>query len=181
VSLPLNLLRAMLDSRTSPPVLISACLLGVRCRYDGNHSLCKALVRSLSRIRPIAVCPEQMGGLPTPREPANIIGGHGPDVMVGKAKCINRAGQDVTEQFVKGAHETLRLARLTGAKVFIGKERSPSCGLKTPYCEAPGGLGTGVTASLLEKEGISVIEIGPQSPFPTPESTEILESIHQHP
>lgn len=107
------------------------------------------------------------------------MGGHGPDVLVGKARCINRAGRDVTEQFLKGAHETLRLARLTGAKVFIGKDRSPSCGLKTPYCEAPGGLGTGVTASLLLREGISVIEIGPEDPFPTPKFKKIYESLNQ--
>jgi len=168
----------MPDPIMSSPVLISACLLGVRCRYDGNHSLCKALLDFLPRICPVPVCPEQLGGLETPREAVNIIGGHGPDVLAGKAKCINAAGRDVTAEFLRGAREVLRLALVTGARVFIGKDKSPSCGYETPYCEGPGGRGMGVTINLLEKQGISVMELGPQSPFPVTQFTEILASAY---
>ena len=148
------------------PILVSACLLGVRCRYDAGHSLCQGLVDLLPKICAVPVCPEQMGGLPTPRPAANIIGGHGPDVLSGKARCINLMGEDVTTSFVKGAEEALRLARLVGARIFIGKNKSPSCGRSTPYCEAPGGIGIGITACLLMREGLEVLELDQKDPFP---------------
>ena len=110
----------------------------------------------------IPVCPEQLGGLPTPRPPSNIVKGDGKAVLAGHARVINSLGHDVTGAFIKGAQETLRLARMTGSKKAILKDRSPSCGLATPYCETDKGHGLGVTAGLLLSAGIEIIEINPE-------------------
>jgi uncharacterized protein YbbK (DUF523 family) len=110
----------------------------------------------------IPICPEQLGGLPTPRAPSNIVKGDGKGVLAGHARVINTLGEDVTEAFIKGAQESLKLARLTGAKKAILKNKSPSCGLNTPYCETDTGYGLGVTAALLLSAGIKIIEINPE-------------------
>ncbi|MGD8386525.1 MAG: DUF523 domain-containing protein [Desulfobacteraceae bacterium] len=152
-------------TRERPCMLVSACLLGVRCRYDGRDSEAPALVGRVHDFMPLAVCPEQLGGLSTPRPPATIQGGDGRDVLEGNARLWNERGEDVTALFLKGAQETLRLARICRARVALFKDRSPSCGLNTPYCERPGG-GMGVTAALLQAEGIRIVEIRPDSAFP---------------
>ncbi len=139
-------------------ILISSCLLGSECRYDGRHSRCEEVAEKARRERYIPVCPEQLGGLPTPRAPSNIMGGDGKDVLSGNARVVNTLGQDVTDAFIKGARETLKLARITGAKKAILKGRSPSCGLKTPYCQTDAGYGIGVTAEMLIAEGIEITE-----------------------
>lgn len=147
------------------PILVSACLLGIRCRYDGRDSRAPALVQRTVDFLPLAVCPEQLGGLPTPRPPATIHGGDGRDVLKGRARLWNEQGEDVTDLFLKGAQETLRIAKICRTRVALFKDRSPSCGLSTPYCERPGG-GMGVTAALLHAEGIRVVEVRPDSVFP---------------
>jgi uncharacterized protein YbbK (DUF523 family) len=141
------------------PVLVSSCLLGVACRYDGDHSLAEEIIKKARQMHVIPICPEQLGGLPTPRPPSRIINGDGKDVLRGCARVINEMGKDVTEAFIKGARETLTLARLTGAKKALLKGKSPSCGLRTPYCETNTGYGIGVTAALLLREGIEVVEV----------------------
>ena len=89
--------------RDRTPIMISACLLGVNCRYDGDNSACYDLLNFLDHVIFIPFCPEQLGGLPTPRPPANIKGGNGYDVLSGKATLINAAGEDVTKAFRQGA------------------------------------------------------------------------------
>ncbi len=148
------------------PVLVSACLLGVRCRYDGGHSLCPDLVSGLASVHIIPFCPEQLGGLSTPRPPANIIHGDGADVLDNIGKVIDREGMDVTGAFRKGAQETLRIARTLGCSMAIVKDRSPSCGIMMPHCENEKGAGPGVTAALFMREGISLLELGKASVFP---------------
>jgi uncharacterized protein YbbK (DUF523 family) len=138
------------------PVLVSSCLLGVACRYDGNHSLAEKIAR---RMHMIPICPEQLGGLPTPRPPSIIVNGDGEEVLCGRARVINDRGEDVTEAFIKGARESLALAKLTGAQKAFLKGGSPSCGLRTPYCETATGYGIGVTAALLLCNGIEVVEV----------------------
>lgn len=131
-------------------VLISACLLGINCRYDGGENLIKEIEKLKERYNLIPVCPEIFGGLSTPREPAEIIDG----------KVINRRGEDVTENFVKGAKETLYLAKLFNCKYAILKERSPSCGYGKIYDGTFSGKlvdGNGITAELLAKNGIEII------------------------
>jgi uncharacterized protein YbbK (DUF523 family) len=107
----------------------------------------------------IPICPEQLGGLPTPRPPSTIVNGDGEEVLRGRARVINDRGEDVTGAFLKGARESLALAKLTGAQKAFLKGKSPSCGLRTPYCETATGYGIGVTAALLLCNGIEVVEM----------------------
>jgi uncharacterized protein YbbK (DUF523 family) len=144
------------------PVLISSCLLGIGCRYDGSHSRVEEIIKKSQEVQFIPICPEQLGGLPTPRAPSNIVKGDGKGVLAGQAQVVNSLGEDVTGSFMKGARETLKLARITGAKKAILKNKSPSCGLTTPYCETDTGYGIGVTAALLLSAGIEIVEIDPE-------------------
>lgn len=141
------------------PVLVSACLAGVRCRYDGEACADPEVVRLVREGRALPVCPEQLGGLSTPRSAAEVRGGDGQDVLAGRARVVTREGQDVTDAFLRGARETLRLARLAGSQRAILKARSPSCGLgQIRDGSFQGGLrqGDGVAAALLKREGIEV-------------------------
>ncbi len=115
-------------------VLVSACLAGVRCRYDGGACPDPAVVDLVRRGRALPVCPEQLGGLPTPRRPAEIRGGAGADVLEGRARVVTASGADVTDAFLRGAEETLRLARLSGAEGAILKARSPSTAASPGAC-----------------------------------------------
>lgn len=137
-------------------VIVSACLLGVNCRYDGGHAYCPEVFDELSQHHFIPVCPEQLGGLPTPRLPARIEGGDGTDVWHGTAKVINQAGEEVTQAFQKGALETLAIAQVAKAKRAILKDRSPSCGSQFIYGAEGLTKGIGVTAALLAKNGMAV-------------------------
>ncbi len=128
--------------------LVSACLLGVNCRYDGGNRLRGEAVELAREISVVPVCPEQLGGLPTPREPCEIVGGTGADVLDGHAKVVSSGGEDVTENFLRGAREVLRLARLCGAQKAYLKTDSPSCG-----------PGPGVTAAFLERSGVELIPV----------------------
>ncbi|MFH0977996.1 MAG: DUF523 domain-containing protein [Candidatus Woesearchaeota archaeon] len=130
--------------------LCSACLLGVTCRWDGKSKPCEKVLQLLRKEILIPVCPEQLGGLPTPREPSEQHG----------AKVFSKSGKDVTIQFVAGATETLKLAKLFGVKEAILKQASPSCGSgRIPDGTFSGKSleGDGVTTALLKKNGISVI------------------------
>jgi uncharacterized protein YbbK (DUF523 family) len=139
--------------------VISACLVGCQCRYDGDDNLIERFSEMVERGEAIFVCPEQLGGLSTPRPPAQIVGGTGEDVLDGKAKVMTEDGVDVTVQFRKGAEQALKMAQLVGAKEAILKERSPSCGSTMIYDgtfskgKRPG---DGVTAALLKRHGIKV-------------------------
>ena len=130
-------------------VLVSACLLGVPCRYDGQskrHPLAQELCR---RHRVIPVCGEIFGGLPTPRPPAEICG----------QRVVTREGADVTAAYRRGAEAVLELARLTGAEAAVLKERSPSCGHGMIYDGTFSGAltpGDGVTAALLAAHGVAM-------------------------
>ena len=131
-------------------ILVSACLLGVCCRYDGDGKECPALRPLMPTHQLIPVCPEQLGGLSTPRPPAEIRG----------ERVMSAVGEDVTAAFVRGAKETLRLARLYGAQTAILKERSPSCGVGQVYDGSFSGAlkdGNGITAALLIENGIRVL------------------------
>ena len=140
-------------------VIISACLLGVRCRYDGGHSRNETAVNQQGAYQLIPVCPEEAGGLPTPRPPAEIVGGDGDAVLDGKAKVMTADGTDVTEAYLQGAHYTLEVAQSHGATRVILKARSPSCGCGDIYDGTFSGsliTGDGVTTALLKRHGITV-------------------------
>ena len=130
-------------------IMISACLLGVPCRYDGA-SKPQPWVEALARRHELVpVCPEQLGGLPTPREPSERQGD----------RVVMRGGADVTEQYRRGAEAALRLYRVLGCEAAVLKERSPSCGYGRVYDGTFTGTltdGDGVTAELLVRNGILV-------------------------
>ena len=147
------------------PFLVSGCLLGIGCRYDGGTCASPGLIRFASSANFIPICPEQLGGLSTPRPSASITGGDGDDVLSGGARVINKKGDDVTDAYKRGAEESLRLAHLMGARIALLRENSPSCGLSTPYCESKTGPGRGVTAALLQSSGIKVFGILPEEDF----------------
>jgi uncharacterized protein YbbK (DUF523 family) len=130
--------------------LCSACLLGIKCRYDGRSALNRKVIMLLKAETLIPVCPEQLGGLSTPREPAEIRG----------ERVITRSGRDVTENFKRGAEEVLKIAKLYGIKEAIMKQGSPSCGNGRIYDGTFSGKtvkGDGVTAAMLKEHGIKVI------------------------
>ena len=131
-------------------VLVSACLMGFRCRYDGGTQRLACLDALRERHVLIPVCPEVMGGLPTPREPSEIRDG----------RVVSRDGRDVTEAFRRGAREAEKIARTCGCGCALLKERSPSCGSGEIYDGTFTGTvveGWGVTAELLRREGIPVL------------------------
>jgi len=140
-------------------IMVSACLAGINCKYDGGNNLIPWIRDLVADGKAIPVCPEQLGGLPTPREPAEIAGGFGGDILEGKARVTTCSGEDVSAAFLRGAVEVLNLARLVGAACAILKERSPSCGSGWIYdgsfthTPVPG---QGVTAALLKENGIPV-------------------------
>ncbi|TAN61614.1 DUF523 domain-containing protein [bacterium] len=139
-----------------PPVIVSACLVGLKTRHDGKEIQNSEVLELLKGMAFIPVCPEQLGGLPTPRPAAEISGGRARDVLEGKAKVIDENGFDVTDGFLRGAREVLKLAKLTGATTAILKEKSPSCGVAFIYRNGAIVNGAGVLAELLQKEGIEV-------------------------
>jgi len=141
--------------------LISACLLGVKCRWNGEDNKNDRAIELLKKETLIPVCPEQLGGLPTPRPRQEILGGTGKEVLEKKAKVITEEGEDVTSKFLRGAEETLKMARFYGAKEFIGKALSPSCSCSKIYDGTHSGklmAGRGVTAELLLRNGITLRE-----------------------
>lgn len=134
-------------------VLISACLLGVNTKYSGGSNKVEKLTKLVGDFTFIPVCPEQLGGLTTPRPPAEIIQG------TEKLSIVNNQNENVTAQFVKGAEETLKIAQLYDCKYAILKERSPSCGSSKVYDGSFKGKlrdGKGVAAALLQDNGIKV-------------------------
>ncbi len=131
-------------------IIVSACLLGINCKYDGGNNLNKKVLDLFLEGKAIPVCPEQLGGLSTPRLPSEIING----------KVFDIEGKDVTKNFLKGANETLRLAKLLECKKAILKENSPSCGVKYIYDGTFSGKkikGNGITAALLKANGRKVV------------------------
>ncbi|EJR83940.1 DUF523 domain-containing protein [Bacillus cereus] len=141
-------------------ILVSSCLAGKPVRYNGTACLNDTIQKLIDEKKAIPVCPELLGGFVTPREPAEILGGDGYDVLEGKAKVMERSGNDVTELYINGAMKTLNLAQEMQASHVVLKEYSPSCGSKEIYSGEFVGkkiTGVGVTTALLESKGIKVI------------------------
>jgi len=130
--------------------LASACLTGLKTRYDGRIITIAACRKAVAGGIYIPVCPEQLGGLPTPRTAADLVGGDGHDVLAGRARVLDRTGKDVTENFILGARQVLAIAREQDIAKVILKAGSPSCGLAPKV---------GVTAALLQEQGYEIIEL----------------------
>ena len=135
-------------------VLVSACLLGEPCRYDGASTASDAVAEfaQSSGCEFVPVCPEQFGGLPTPRTPSEIQ----PD-----GRVVDKCGVDRTEAFARGAQKAVEIARARGCMQAILKARSPSCGAREVYDGTFSGTlipGEGIAAAALRKAGIAVID-----------------------
>ena len=131
-------------------VLVSACLLGLPCRYDGGAATDETVTGLIGEHTLVPFCPEIYGGLPTPREPAEIRGD----------RVVTRSGEDVTEAYEKGAREALRIARMFGCECAVLQDRSPSCGCGIIHDGSFTGAlvpGDGVTAKLLCANGVRVL------------------------
>ena len=150
-----------MTKQTAKPLIVSACLFGQPVRYNGigkPNDFLIALQQSGRRI--IAVCPEEMGGLPTPRPPSEIDNGSGEDVLDGNACVKADTGADVSAEFVAGAYKVLRLAQEAGADCAVMKAKSPSCGCMRIYDGTFSGAvktGNGVTTALLLRYGFHVL------------------------
>ncbi len=131
-------------------ILVSACLLGASCRYDGKSVPNDKVIELSKEHELIPFCPEIYGGLTTPRDPSEIIGD----------KVMSISGKDVTAQYLRGAQEALKVAKLFGCTTAVLKERSPSCGCREVYDGTFSGVlkeGMGVTAKLFIENGIKVL------------------------
>lgn len=130
-------------------LLISACLIGINCKYDGGNNYISEVERLKEKYELIPVCAEIFGGLPTPRIPSEQRSG----------KVWNREGEEVTEKFLRGAEEVGRTARFFECGVALLKERSPSCGYGEIYDGTFSGhltRGNGIAAELLSNMGIRI-------------------------
>lgn len=142
-------------------ILVSACLVGIDCRYHGESEINEKILRLVKEKKAILVCPEQLGGMATPRVPCEIIDGDGEAVLNNNAKVMNKIGEDKSLCFVKGAQEALKIAKMYNVKTAILKKRSPSCGSGIIYDGSFTGKkksGDGVTCAVLKKEGIRVLD-----------------------
>ncbi len=140
-------------------IIVSACLCGINTRYDGKNNLNEKVAKLLKEGKAVLVCPEQLGGLSTPRPAHEIKGGTGSEVLDGYARVISINGEDGTLDFIKGAEETLKIAKQVDAKAAILKAKSPSCGFSKIYDGSFSKTkieGNGVTAELLIRNGIKV-------------------------
>lgn len=139
--------------------IVSACLLGKNCKYSGGNNYNEEVKLLCEKEGYFPICPEELGGLPTPREPAEIMQGAGEAVLSGDARVLTKSGQDVTDAFLKGAKMALELAA-GKSEMAILKARSPSCGLGKIYDGTFSGNlkdGNGVTTALFQQNGIRVI------------------------
>lgn len=139
-------------------ILVSACLLGKNVKYNGGNNLCW-LAKYIDHPKVAAICPETFGNLKAPRPPAEIIDGSGEDVLQGNAKVQNKNGLDITEEFIDGARQALKIAQEQNAYAAILKARSPSCGVDLIYDGTFTGTtkqGNGVAATLLKQHNIKL-------------------------
>ncbi len=139
-------------------ILVSACLLGIDCKYNGLNNKNENVLKYLEGKEYIIACPEQLGGLTTPRNPSEII--KVGENEIDEYKLLSNEGKDVSKNFIKGAKETLKIAKIFNCTEAILKEGSPSCGSSFIYDGSFTGKkisGQGVTTHLLRKNNIKVI------------------------
>gem|GEM_PF-71942 len=140
-------------------ILVSACLAGMNCRYDAGNCSYDDLRKLVDDGKAIPVCPEQLGGLSTPRTPAEIVGGDGKEVLQGNSRVLNKLGVDVSDQFIRGAELALEMAVGSHVILAVLKSKSPSCGVGKIYDGTFSGgtkQGDGIAATKLRNAGIAV-------------------------
>ena len=137
----------------------SACLVGLKTRYDGSSATDPEVHQLFLEGKIIPLCPEQLGGLATPRARAEIASGSGEDVLEGRSAVITADGADVTLQYLHGAEEVVRVAKELGIKRFYLKSKSPACGFGKIYVQGSLVKGNGVCAAALVQAGIDVVSV----------------------
>jgi uncharacterized protein YbbK (DUF523 family) len=140
-------------------IIVSACLLGLKTKYDGESNAHALIQKYSSSGKFIPVCPEQLGGLPTPRSPMEIVAGTGQDVLAGRCSVQGKQGEVVTLQFIQGAKEIVKIVEMVKVTAAILKERSPSCGVNHIYDGSFSHRiksGQGVTAAILKEHNIPI-------------------------
>ena len=146
------------DLDAGEPVLVSACLLGHPCRYDDSHNRDPVLEEDLALrgLRAVPFCPEEHGGLGTPRPAAWIESSGAAAVLDGRDRVLTEAGVDVTEAFLRGARGALATCREHGIRRALLKERSPSCGVRNTHAGGRLVDGRGVTAEFLRRNAVEI-------------------------
>lgn len=139
-----------------PPIIVSACLLGERCRYNGEDRAHGGVIRFLKKKNYLAVCPERLAGWGVPRPAVEFRGGGAAAVRAGKAKIVDARGRDRTASLVRGVARALRRALAAGARTAILKEKSPSCGVQKVYRNGRLARGAGMFAYELRRRGCAV-------------------------
>jgi uncharacterized protein YbbK (DUF523 family) len=139
-------------------LIVSACLLGLRTRYDGQSKVDSTILEFFRqrKVVPLPVCPEQLAGLPTPRLRTFFTCGDANAVIEGKGGLCNENGERMNELFLRGAQQTLEIAQMTGCRRALFKERSPSCGVRSVYMGEKKVPGCGVTTALFAENDIAV-------------------------
>ena len=141
-------------------ILVSACLLGVNCKYNGGNNKNQKVIEFLKEKEFVMACPEELGELKTPRISCEIANESVEGVLKKKIKVMNKDSIDLTENFLNGAYKTLEIAKSKGVKTAILKAKSPSCGCGLVYDGTFNKkliLGNGVTTQILMDDGIEVI------------------------
>lgn len=154
---------------TEKLTLVSSCLAGLPCRYDARARPDTTVVQAVAAGKAIPACAEQLGGLPTPRPPVEIVGGDGHEVLAGTATVLTVDGDDLTAEFVRGAELVADIAATNGITHAVLQARSPSCGCGTIYDGSHSGAlmnGDGVLAAVLKSRGVTVEARRGESPQP---------------
>ncbi|PUU94596.1 DUF523 domain-containing protein [Halanaerobium sp.] len=137
--------------------IVSSCLAGINCRYDGGNNLNEKVLELVKAGKAIPVCPEMLGGLETPRLESEIVRDES-----GNRKVVDKEGRDVTTAFIKGAMKTAAIAKIVDAKKAILQQRSPSCGYGKIYDGTFSGNlieGNGITTEVLLENGIEILTV----------------------
>ena len=137
--------------------LVSACLCGIPCRFDGKSAKDKQMENLVRMQKAVPICPEILGGLPIPREGVEIVQGEGKDVVCGSALVISEKGDDMTPFLLRGAFASLKIAKKFKIKKAWMKKKSPSCGCGQIKRKGRLTEGDGITVALFKREGIKVV------------------------
>ena len=149
------------ESANNEPIMVSACLLGIKCTYNCEIRKSEEVVKLAQRKILIPFCPEQLGGMSTPRIGMSIVEGSGEAVLDLKTKVLNEENSDITSNFLLGAEESMKYATLFNVKTAILRDKSPSCGVYQIYNKKIGEekylvAGRGVSTARLKRHGLKI-------------------------
>ena len=168
----------------SPSILVSACLFSIPCRYNAKQAKNvfspQEIIKIQQHYQIVPICPEQLSGLATPREPMEITGGNAFDVLNKKAGVYTKSGEDCSHKMIHGAKISLQLARLSKCNIMVGQNKSPSCSCQRIYDGHFSGKliqGFGITAALLQNNGIQMMDKKDFLVFMDTKKSDVLQQI----